>query len=55
LLFGSLVKGGAVRVGLKDNALSFDYTEAKMPSLVKVEEGDDSGKDGSEKESESAE
>jgi ATP-dependent Clp protease ATP-binding subunit ClpA len=40
LLFGKLVKGGAVRVNLKDGALDFDYVEAAPPALPKPEEGD---------------
>jgi ATP-dependent Clp protease ATP-binding subunit ClpA len=42
LLFGKLVKGGAVKVTLKDGALAFDITEATLPALPKPEaEGDD--------------
>jgi ATP-dependent Clp protease ATP-binding subunit ClpA len=40
LLFGRLAKGGAVKVGLKDGALSFDYIEASAPALPKPEEGE---------------
>jgi len=40
LLFGKLAKGGAVKVGLKDGALSFDYIEASAPALPKPEEGE---------------
>ncbi|MGG5807892.1 ATP-dependent Clp protease ATP-binding subunit ClpA [Falsiroseomonas sp. CW058] len=40
LLFGRLVKGGAVKVNLKDGALVFDYVEAAPPALPKPEEGD---------------
>ncbi|WP_372620361.1 ATP-dependent Clp protease ATP-binding subunit ClpA [Falsiroseomonas sp.] len=40
LLFGRLAKGGAVKVGLKDGALSFDYIEAAPPALPKPEEGE---------------
>ncbi len=40
LLFGKLVKGGAVKVGLKEGALTFDYVEAAPPALPKPEEGD---------------
>jgi ATP-dependent Clp protease ATP-binding subunit ClpA len=39
LLFGRLAKGGAVKVGLKDGALAFDYIEAAPPALPKPEEG----------------
>jgi ATP-dependent Clp protease ATP-binding subunit ClpA len=38
-LYGKLAKGGAVKVGLKDGALSFDYIEAAPPALPKPEEG----------------
>ena len=31
LLFGKLVKGGAVKVTLKDGKLAFDVTEAPCP------------------------
>ncbi len=40
LLFGRLAKGGAVKVGLKDGVLSFEYIEAAPPALPKPEEGD---------------
>ncbi|GGG51945.1 ATP-dependent Clp protease ATP-binding subunit ClpA [Caldovatus sediminis] len=40
LLFGRLAKGGAVKVGLKDGALTFEYVEAAPPALPKPEEGD---------------
>jgi ATP-dependent Clp protease ATP-binding subunit ClpA len=40
LLFGRLVKGGAVKVNLRDGALAFDYVEAAPPALPKPEEGD---------------
>jgi ATP-dependent Clp protease ATP-binding subunit ClpA len=40
LLFGRLAKGGAVKVGLKDGALSFDYLEAAPPALPRPEEGE---------------
>jgi ATP-dependent Clp protease ATP-binding subunit ClpA len=40
LLFGRLAKGGAVKVGLKDGALAFDYIEAAPPALPKPEEGE---------------
>jgi ATP-dependent Clp protease ATP-binding subunit ClpA len=40
LLFGRLTKGGSVKVGLKDNALFFDYVEAAPPALPKPEEGE---------------
>jgi len=42
LLFGKLVKGGAVKVTLKDGKLAFDVTEATLPALPKPEaDGDD--------------
>ena len=41
LLFGRLVKGGSVRVTMKDGKLSFEYTEAALPALPKPE--DDNG------------
>jgi ATP-dependent Clp protease ATP-binding subunit ClpA len=42
LLFGKLVKGGAVKVTLKDGKLAFDVTEASLPALPRPEsEGDD--------------
>jgi len=40
LLFGRLTKGGAVKVGLKDGALTFDVVEAAPPALPKPEEGE---------------
>jgi ATP-dependent Clp protease ATP-binding subunit ClpA len=49
LLFGKLVKGGAVKVTLKDNKLDFEYTEAAVPALPKPE-GDDEGGAGKEEE-----
>ncbi|WP_428486924.1 ATP-dependent Clp protease ATP-binding subunit ClpA [Rhodopila sp.] len=42
LLFGKLVKGGAVKVTLKDNKLDFEITEASAPVLPKPE-GDPDG------------
>jgi len=52
LLFGRLAKGGAVKVGLKDGALSFEYIEAAPPALPKPEEGEG---DAPEREPETAE
>jgi ATP-dependent Clp protease ATP-binding subunit ClpA len=49
LLFGKLVKGGAVKVTLKDNKLDFEYTEAALPALPKPE-SDDEGGSGKEEE-----
>ncbi|MFT8246882.1 ATP-dependent Clp protease ATP-binding subunit ClpA [Roseomonas sp. BN140053] len=40
LLFGKLVKGGSVKVGLKDGVLTFDVAEAPLPALPSPEEGD---------------
>jgi len=40
LLFGRLARGGAVKVALKDGALTFEYVEAAPPALPKPEEGD---------------
>ncbi|MCB4821519.1 ATP-dependent Clp protease ATP-binding subunit ClpA [Roseicella aerolata] len=40
LLFGKLVKGGAVKVNLKDGELAFEYVEAAPPALPRPEEGD---------------
>jgi ATP-dependent Clp protease ATP-binding subunit ClpA len=42
LLFGKLVKGGSVKVTLKDGVLVFEVTEAQLPALPRPEsEGDD--------------
>ncbi len=44
LLFGHLVKGGAVKVALKDDKLDFEYTEAAVPVTTKAEgDGDEGG------------
>ncbi len=43
LLFGKLVKGGAVKVTLKDGKLAFDVTEAAPPALPKPEDDGDDG------------
>jgi ATP-dependent Clp protease ATP-binding subunit ClpA len=45
LLFGKLVKGGAVKVTLKDNKLDIEITEASLPALPKPEGDDDGGAD----------
>ncbi len=45
LLFGKLVKGGAVKVTLKDNKLDFEVTEASLPALPKPEGDDEGGAD----------
>ena len=42
LLFGKLVKGGAVKVTLKDDKLEFEYTEASPPA-AKEGDGDEGG------------
>jgi ATP-dependent Clp protease ATP-binding subunit ClpA len=39
LLFGQLAKGGAVKVGLKDGALTFEFHEAAPPALPRPEDG----------------
>ena len=53
LLFGKLVKGGAVKVALRDDKLEFEYTEASAPVPAKAE-GD--GEEGApEREPETAE
>ena len=52
LLFGKLVKGGSVKVGLRDGELAFDFHEASPPALPKPE---DSGDGEAEKEPETAE
>ena len=51
LLFGRLVKGGSVKVALRDDKLEFEYTEAALPALPKPE-GDEGG---AERESETIE
>ena len=53
LLFGRLVKGGSVKVTLKDDKLEFEYTEAVMPEIAKAEGDGDEG--GTEREPEVAE
>jgi ATP-dependent Clp protease ATP-binding subunit ClpA len=49
LLFGKLVKGGSVKVTLKDGKLDFEIVEASVPALPKPE-GDDEGGTDAEKE-----
>ncbi|MDQ1079623.1 ATP-dependent Clp protease ATP-binding subunit ClpA [Pseudoroseomonas cervicalis] len=46
LLFGKLAKGGAVKVGMKDDALTFEYIEAAIPALPKPEDGNGPDGDG---------
>ncbi len=53
LLFGRLVRGGSVRVTLKEQRLEFEFTEAALPALPKPE--DDSGDGSTEKEPETVE
>jgi ATP-dependent Clp protease ATP-binding subunit ClpA len=49
LLFGRLVKGGSVKVTMKDGKLDFEIIEASLPALPKP---DEDGGDGSDKEQE---
>jgi len=49
LLFGRLVKGGSVKVTMKDGKLDFEIIEAALPALPKP---DEDGGDGSDKEQE---
>ncbi len=42
-MFGRLVKGGAVKVTLKDGKMAFDVTEAALPLLPKPESDSDDG------------
>ena len=53
LLFGKLVKGGAVKVTMKDRKLDFEIVEASLPALPKPEGDGDEGS--SEREPETAE
>jgi len=53
LLFGKLVKGGSVKVALRDDKLDFEFTEAVQPVLTKAEGDGDEGS--SELEPETAE
>jgi ATP-dependent Clp protease ATP-binding subunit ClpA len=52
LLFGKLVKGGSVKVTLKDDKLAFEFTEASAPSAAKP---DSESEDGTDKEPEAVE
>ena len=45
LLFGKLVKGGSVKVTLKDGQLDFEIVEAQLPALPKPDEDGDGGVD----------
>lgn len=49
LLFGKLVKGGSVKVTMKDDKLAFEIIEAAVPALPKPE-GEDEGGAGKEPE-----
>jgi ATP-dependent Clp protease ATP-binding subunit ClpA len=43
LLFGRLVKGGSVKVGVKEGRLDFEYAEANPPVLAKPGDGEGDG------------
>jgi ATP-dependent Clp protease ATP-binding subunit ClpA len=45
LLFGKLVKGGAVKVTMKDGKLDFEIIEAQLPALPKPDEDGGDGVD----------
>jgi ATP-dependent Clp protease ATP-binding subunit ClpA len=45
LLFGKLVRGGAVKVTMKDGKLDFEVVEAALPALPKPDEDGDGGSD----------
>jgi len=45
LLFGKLMRGGAVKVTLKDGKLDFEMVEAALPALPKPDEDGDGGSD----------
>ncbi len=45
LLFGKLVKGGSVKVTMKDGKLEFEIIEAQLPALPKPDEDGDGGVD----------
>jgi len=45
LLFGKLVKGGSVKVTLKDGKLDFDIVEAQLPALPKPDEDGDADRE----------
>jgi ATP-dependent Clp protease ATP-binding subunit ClpA len=45
LLFGKLVKGGSVKVTMKDGKLEFEIIEAQVPALPKPDEDGDGGLD----------
>ncbi len=50
LLFGKLVKGGSVKVTLKDSKLEFETLEAPPPALPKPEDAEGDGSDHEERE-----
>jgi len=52
LLFGKLVKGGSVKVTMKDDKLAFEIVEASVPALPKPE---GESEDGTDKEPEAVE
>jgi ATP-dependent Clp protease ATP-binding subunit ClpA len=52
LLFGKLVKGGSVKVTMKDDKLAFEIVEASVPALPKPE---GETEDGADKEPEAVE
>ena len=45
LLFGKLVRGGSVKVTMKDGKLDFEMVEAALPALPKPDEDGDGGSD----------
>jgi ATP-dependent Clp protease ATP-binding subunit ClpA len=45
LLFGKLVKGGSVKVTMKEGKLDFEIVEATPPALPKPDEDGDGGVD----------
>ncbi len=45
LLFGKLVRGGAVKVTMKDGKLDFEFIETSLPALPKPDEDGDGGSD----------
>ena len=55
LLFGKLVKGGSVKVALKEGKLEFEYTEAIAPPPKEGEDEGDGDEGGLEKEPETVE
>ena len=45
MLFGKLVRGGAVKVTMRDGKLDFEYVEAALPALPKPDGDGDGGAD----------